>query len=194
MPERYIAFDVETPNSSNDRMSAIGITVVEDGVIVDEFATLVNPETYFHPFNVQLTGITPEMAAEGPAFWELWPFLADRLDGGLLIAHNAPFDMSVLSKCLRAYGIEWRDSVDYACTCQMGRKCFPELPNHRLNTLCTYLDIELDHHQAGSDSRACAQLLLHCLDRGVEVGTYRRSYDLLHARTIQRERSAGRRG
>ena len=192
MPERYIAFDVETPNSSNDRMSAIGITVVEDGVIVDEFATLVDPETYFHPFHVQLTGITPEIAAEYPAFGELWPVLADRLDGGLLIAHNAPFDMSVLSKCLRAYGIAWRDSVDYACTCQMGRKCFPQLPNHRLNTLCTYLDIELDHHRAGSDSRACAQLLLHCLDRGLDVGRYRRSYDLLHTRTIQRERSAGR--
>ena len=41
MPERYIAFDVETPNYDNDRMSAIGITVVENGTIVDEFATLV---------------------------------------------------------------------------------------------------------------------------------------------------------
>ena len=63
MPERYIAFDVETPNYANDRMSAIGITVVENGVIVDEIATLVNPESHFDYFNIQLTGITPEMAS-----------------------------------------------------------------------------------------------------------------------------------
>ena len=163
MPERYIAFDVETPNYANDRMSAIGITVVENGVIVDEFATLVNPESRFDYFNVQLTGITPEMAAEAPTFLELWPTIVPILDSGLLIAHNASFDMSVLAKCLRAYGICWRPCADYACTVQMGRRCYPQLPNHKLNTLCDYLDIRLDHHQAGSDSHACAELLINYL-------------------------------
>lgn len=55
---RYIAFDVETPNRMNHRMSAIGITVVEDGSVTDEFYSLVNPETYFDSFNVNLTGIS----------------------------------------------------------------------------------------------------------------------------------------
>jgi hypothetical protein len=72
MTERYIAFDVETPNCANDRMSAIGITVIEDGVIVDDFYSLVNPEARFDYFNVQLTGITPEMAKKAPTFSELW--------------------------------------------------------------------------------------------------------------------------
>ena len=44
MPEKYIAFDVETPNSANHRMSAIGLAVVEGNHIVEEFATLINPE------------------------------------------------------------------------------------------------------------------------------------------------------
>ncbi len=184
MPERYIAFDVETPNAANDRMSAIGVAVVEGGAVVEEFSTLVNPETYFNAFNVQLTGITPGMAAEAPTFPELWPILAPILESGLLTAHNAPFDMSVLSKCLRAYGIPWRPVVDYACTCRMGRRCFPELANHRLDTLCTYLDISLDHHRAGSDSRACGELLLRCLDHGADIERFRRHYDLLRARTI----------
>ena len=43
---RFVAFDVETPNRFNDRMSAIGITVIEDGIITDEFYSLVNPETF----------------------------------------------------------------------------------------------------------------------------------------------------
>ena len=52
MRERYIAFDVETPNYANDRMSAIGVAVVERGGIADAFDTLVNPETHFDRFNV----------------------------------------------------------------------------------------------------------------------------------------------
>ena len=44
---RYIAFDVETPNRLNHRMSAIGITAVEDGAIREEFYSLVDPETDF---------------------------------------------------------------------------------------------------------------------------------------------------
>lgn len=186
--KRYIAFDVETPNSANDRMSAIGITVIENGAIVDEFSTLVNPEAYFNRFNIQLTGITPQMAAQAPTFGALWPVIQPVLSSGMLIAHNAPFDMSVLAKCLRAYGICWQSSADYACTCQMGRRCFPELPNHKLNTLCTYLNITLDHHQAASDSHACAQLLLHYQEKGMDVGQFCRKYDLVHARTLQLNR------
>ena len=60
MPARFAAFDVETPNYENNRMSAIGISVIENGQIVKEFSTLVNPQTYFQAFHVQLTGITPE--------------------------------------------------------------------------------------------------------------------------------------
>lgn len=185
MSERYIAFDVETPNASNARMSAIGITVVEGGVVVEELSTLVNPECHFDTFNIRLTGITPEMAAEAPTFQELWPTIAPILSSGLLIAHNAPFDMSVLSKCLRAYGICWRRYVDYACTCRMGRRCYPELPNHKLNTLCDYLGIKLDHHQAGSDSRACAELLCNYLEFGMDITKFQRKYDLMNARTMQ---------
>ena len=56
---RYTVFDVETPNRANDRMSAIGIVVIEDDQIVDAFYSLVNPEVPFDDFNVALTGITP---------------------------------------------------------------------------------------------------------------------------------------
>lgn len=183
MAQRFVVFDVETPNWANDRMSAIGVTVVEGGRIVDELSTLVDPEVHFDPFNIQLTGITPEMAAQAPKFVQLWPKLEHIFGDSLLIAHNAPFDMSVLSKCLRAYGIPWRSTAYYACTCQMGRRCYPELADHRLNTMCAYLGIALDHHQAASDSRACAGLLMDYLRRGVDVEQFRRRYDMVNGRT-----------
>ena len=70
-----MVFDVETPNFKNDRMSAIGVAVVENGLVVEEFSTLVNPEAGFDWFNIQLTGITPEAAEQAPAFPELWQTL-----------------------------------------------------------------------------------------------------------------------
>ena len=184
MLDKYVVFDVETPNSFNDRMSAIGIVVVEDGRIVEEFSTLVNPEAKFHSFHMQLTGITPEDVKSAPTFPELWLAIEPLFRDRLCIAHNAPFDMSVLAKCLQHYQISWRESADYACTCQMGRRCCPELPNHKLNTMCNHLGIPLDHHRAGSDSRACGALLLHYLRCGMDVAPFIRRYDLLRARTI----------
>ena len=185
MGPRYVAFDVETPNSRNDRMSAIGLAVIQDGRITEEFSTVVDPETHFDRFNIWLTGITPAMAAEGPSFGALWPVLEGYFADAVLLAHNAPFDMRVLSLCLRAYGIEWRDTVPYACTVRMGRRCYPELPDHKLDTLCRYRGIELDHHRAGSDSRACAELFLDYLDRGLDPAAFCRRYDLRGMRTLR---------
>ena len=70
--QRYVCFDVETPNLHNDRMSAIGICVVEGGRTVDRFYSVVNPDAEFDAFNIRLTGITPQMAEESPNFSQLW--------------------------------------------------------------------------------------------------------------------------
>lgn len=181
MNNRFIAFDVETPNYANDRISAIGISVVEDGSIVDELYSLVNPETKFDRFNISLTGITPEMVRDQPVFSELWEMIEPVMSSGILIAHNAPFDMGVLSKCLSFYGIEWRSYASYACTCSMGRKCYPDFPNHKLNTMCDCLGIELDHHNAGSDSSACANLLLNYIEAGLNIDSFIRRYSFAKA-------------
>ena len=189
MWERYIAFDVETPNSANNRMSAIGITVVEGGAVTQAYDFLVNPEAGFAPFNIALTGITPDLVADAPTFPALWERIGPILDSGLLVAHNAQFDMSVLGKCLRDYGLSWWEEVPYACTCQMSRRLLPQLPNHRLDTLCRYLDLELDHHQAGSDSRACGEILLYHLRGGASVDPFVRRYNLGRLRTESRRPS-----
>lgn len=191
--DHYIAFDVETPNAANDRMSAIGITVIDAGSVIHEFYSLVDPETHFDRFNIALTGISPRSVAGQPTFPALWQHICPIMEDGVLVAHNAPFDLSVLSKCLRAYGIDWQPTVSYVCTCQMSRKLLPQLCNHRLNTLCDYLELQLEHHHAGSDSRACGEILLHHLRSGADITPFLRTYDLLEARTCGRARPFGRR-
>ena len=86
--DRYIAFDVETPNRANNRMSAIGIAVAEGGAIVEEYDTLVNPQVPFDPFNIALTGIMPDRAAAAPAFPELWQQLGPVLDSSSSVTLN----------------------------------------------------------------------------------------------------------
>ena len=182
---RFIAFDVETPNRFNNRMSAIGITVIEDGIITEEIYSLVNPEQHFDSFNVMLTGITPEMVADKPNFFDLWQDIEPVMSSGILVAHNAPFDMSVLASCLKAYGIAWKNEVCYACTCRMARKLLPDLENHKLNTMCRHYGISLDHHLASSDSRACAELILKYLDMGADVDSFLRIYNTQEKKTLR---------
>ena len=175
--EPYIAFDVETPNHLNHRMSAIGISVVEDGVVRDAFYSLVDPETDFDPFNTWLTGIDEDKVRGAPTFAQLWPQIEPLLGSGILVAHNAPFDMGVLRRCLQAYDISWKRSARYLCTVQMGRRLLPDR-SHKLDALCSYYGIALDHHNAGSDSHACAEILLRYLESGADPAPFIKTYAL----------------
>ena len=112
-----------------------------------------------------------------PTFPELWTRIEPLFSSGLLVAHNAVFDMGVLKKCLRDYGIDWRPYVRYICTVQMGRRLLPGI-SHKLNDMCEHYGICLNHHQADSDSRACAEILLHYLDEGADVRQYIRTCSL----------------
>ena len=177
---RYVVFDVETPNRYNSRMSAIGISVIEDGAIVENYFSYVNPEQHFDYFNTQLTGIDASTVRNAPTFPELWREIEPVMSGGILAAHNAVFDLGVLKKCLQAYGIVWKDSVRYCCTARIGRQLLPDM-RHRLNDLCEYYGICLDHHKADSDSHACAEILLRYMEQGMNERDVIRTYRLQEA-------------
>ena len=175
---RYIAFDVETPNRYNSRMSAIGISVIEDGEIVEEYYSLVDPEQPFDWFNTQLTGISAESVAGAPTFPQLWERIEPVMSSGVLVAHNASFDTGVLRRCLCDYGIDWMPTVKGLCTVVMGRSLLPGI-SHKLNDMCEYYGIDLNHHRADSDSHACAEILLRYLKSGAEPERFIRTYRML---------------
>ncbi|MCH5203894.1 MAG: 3'-5' exonuclease [Oscillospiraceae bacterium] len=175
---RFTVFDVETPNRLSDRMSAIGITVIENGNIVDEYYSLIDPETYFDFFNTKLTGISEKTVKGSPTFGEIWNNIEPYMSGGILVAHNAVFDMGVLKRCLNGYSVKWKESAKYLCTVQIGRKLLPDM-SHSLNVMCEYYGIALNHHHAASDSRACAELLLRYIQSGADIGSYIKTYKLV---------------
>ena len=175
---RYVVFDVETPNRYNSRMSAIGISIVEDGRITGDYYSLVDPEQPFDWFNTVLTGINEETVFDAPTFPEVWREIEPLMSSGILVAHNAGFDMCVLRKCLDSYEIEWQPYVRGICTVVMGRSILPGI-SHKLNDLCDYYGICLNHHRADSDSRACAEILIHYLESGAVPENYIRTYRMI---------------
>ncbi len=174
---RYIVFDVETPNHLNNRMSAIGVSVVEDGAIRESFFSYVDPEQDFDWFNTRLTGIDADTVADAPTFGELWPALEPLFSSGVLVAHNASFDLGVLKKCLDAYGIDWKPAVPFCCTVQIGRRLLPGI-SHKLDCMCDYYGLELNHHRADSDSTAAAEILLRYIRAGADMESFIKTYRL----------------
>jgi DNA polymerase-3 subunit epsilon len=172
---RYTVFDVETPNHYNNRISAIGITVLEEEQIASSFFSYVNPEEDFDYFNTQLTGIDESTVADAPTFPELWERIEPFMSSGILVAHNAGFDLGVLKKCLQHYDIEWKRSASYCCTVQMGRRLFPDI-KHNLDVMCNHFGICLDHHKADSDARATAEILIRYMRTGTDIGSFVKPY------------------
>ena len=93
MLDQPLAFlDLETTGTSpaRDRIIEIGLCLVEGGRLIEEWSTLVNPQSPIPPFIEHYTGITGAMVKGAPTFAELGNELLARLDGRLLVAHNAP--------------------------------------------------------------------------------------------------------
>lgn len=188
MTDRIIAFDLEMPGQKDLRVSAIGITVVENGEIVDNYYHLVNPETEFDPFVIDLVGITPEMVENEPTFPEIWREIEDTMSSGLLVAHGAAGDLKTLCACLNYYGIRWKDKIEYACTCDMGIAFYPHLEHYSLDFLCEHIGVNLDHHNALSDSEGCARLVIDFMKNGLEIGTQVAQFNALKGQKVRKNK------
>lgn len=186
MLDRFVAFDLEMPGQHEPRISAIGITVVENSQVTDKKYFLVNPECDFDPYVIKLIGITPEMVADKPTFPEVWEQIKDIMSSGLLVAHGAPGDMKTLCGCLRDYGIEWQDKVRYACTCDMGIACYPHLEHYSLDVMCEHIGFDLNHHHALSDSEGCAMLFLHYLENGINPDDFVKEFDAKQCHNVKK--------
>ena len=182
--DKIAVFDLEMPSARRDAISAVGITVIENGIMTDSFYSLVNPECSFDPFTVELTGITPEMAAAAPNFAALWETMRPFFEDAVLAAHGASGDLHVLARALMRYEIAWRETVPFLCTQEAARKCFPELERYSLSKICEALEIPLKHHLASSDSTAAAQILLRCMEADAEALAGVREFDMKTARIV----------
>ena len=167
----FAAIDFETANSSRASAIAVAVVRVEDGLLTERMATLLRPTPegsteaprgypppdYFHPRNTQVHGLSRVRVLRAPTFAQAWPRIARVLRGTrFLVAHNAPFDRSVLKQCAQAAALPVPE-VTWLCTVQLSKRALT-LPSHRLNVVCAHFGIPLDHHEALSDATGCAKI------------------------------------
>jgi len=163
----FVAIDFETANSSPASPCAVGLVRVQDAQIVESLSMLFrppSPHNWFHPGNIGVHGIKPEDVADAPEFEEVLPELLLFTQGLPLIAHNASFDMGVLTKTAEHIGFDL-PNLNYACSLKLARKTY-NLESYRLNAVAYAIGHEeFQHHDALADSDACARIMIHMAAR-----------------------------
>lgn len=156
----FTSIDFETANANRNSACSVAVVVIENGRMTDSYNTLIRPpEMNFEEGNIKIHGITPEMVENAPNFAQIWPVLRTYLDNRIVIAHNSFFDMGVLRSCIWQYHLP-KPHFTTACTVQISRKVWPNLPNHKLNTLGEFFQIKFHHHDALDDAKVCAKIPL----------------------------------
>jgi DNA polymerase-3 subunit epsilon len=163
----FVAIDVETANAHRGSICAIGAAVVRGGVVVSTNSWLVRPPAGLDTFdkvNVRLHGITADMVADQPSFAGRLDQLVEVAEGLPLVAHNAAFDIGALREACLVADKEW-PTTDYACSLILARRAL-DLISYRLPIVAAECGVHTGrHHEAGSDARACALVVVELARR-----------------------------
>ena len=98
----FVAVDVETANSDISSICQIGIVVFKEGVMVDEWISLINPQSHFDRINIGIHGITDADVKDAPTFSEVAAKVTSYFKDHIVISHG-PFDRNSLSKIFIAF-------------------------------------------------------------------------------------------
>lgn len=161
----FITIDFETANSQRDSPCEIGLTFVQDKKIIETKSWLIKPmDNDFDDFNISIHGIKPHDVLNMPEFNSVWNEVLPLVENQFLIAHNASFDISVLRSTLSLYGLPF-PNIKYSCSYIFSKKVWEGLSAYDLKTLCKLNGIEFNHHRAGDDSKATAELTLKAFEK-----------------------------
>jgi len=156
---RFAIIDIETTggNYQSGKILEIAVVLHDGESILDQWTTLLNPETYIPAGITELTGITQDMVRDAPRFFEIAAHLVKLTEGAIFVAHNVRFD----------YDFIWHEfhNLGYAfqrrklCTIQLARRIFPGLGKYGLSALTQYFGLENpDRHRALGDALTTSAL------------------------------------
>lgn len=158
----FVAIDVETTGLSpvNNELIEISAIKYNGNKKIDTFSTLVKPKMPI-PYRItEITGITNDMVRNSPQIEEVMPSLIEFVGDNPIVAHNANFDY----KFIQNYSNDSFSKNKVIDTVQIGRRLYPELPNHKLGTIAKYIGITEDgFHRAEFDCECCAKIYINYL-------------------------------
>jgi len=159
-PAEFVALDTETNGYGGDlcEMTEVGAVLVGGGELHETYDSLVRVERPLSRGIQRFTGITQGMVDGAPPPEEVLPELADLLEGRVMIAHNARFDVGVLRNAFERAGLDW-PKPPVLCTVQLARRFAPLARKRGLAPLAGSLGIEVDEvHRALPDALTCARV------------------------------------
>ncbi len=155
----FAILDIETTGGSpkTEKITEIAIFFHDGEKVVGEWNTLLNPEKSIPYFITGLTGITNEMVADAPRFYEIAKELVERTKNYTIVGHNVNFDYSFIKSEFKRLGFEFDRQT--LCTVKLSRKIFPGHKSYSLGKICKELGIEIrDRHRAAGDALATVKL------------------------------------
>ncbi|MGW4033539.1 DEDDh family exonuclease [Streptomyces sp. NPDC004838] len=169
-PQGYAVVDVETTGLARDDriVSAAVYRLDAQGDVEDHWYTLVNPER--DPGPVWIHGLTSDALEGAPLFGEIADEFSERLDGRVLVAHNAIFDWSMIA---REYARAERTAPtrQRLCTIALAKELALPLPNHKLESLAAHFGVvQRRAHHALDDARVLAEAFRPSLHRAARDG------------------------
>ncbi|MEN8204242.1 MAG: exonuclease domain-containing protein [Bacteroidota bacterium] len=155
----FAILDIETTGGSpkTEKVTEIAIFFHDGEKVVDEWSTLLNPERNIPYFITGLTGITNEMVADAPKFYEVAKELVERTENHTIVGHNVSFDYSFIKGEFKRLGFEYDRKT--LCTVKLSRKILPGHKSYSLGKICKDLGINImDRHRAAGDALATVKL------------------------------------
>lgn len=190
----FTAIDFETANERRTSACAVGVVRVRDGQITDAFQTLLRPrELRVDWRNFQVHGIAEADIKHAPTLADVWPQLLPYLHRQPVAAHNSSFDVSVLEHTLRDFGVPV-PAFHALCSVKLAKAAWPHFERHKLDYVAAQFGIALNHHDALSDARACAEITVRALRSGTALPLCFKQRELtagLAARVLKAARAHG---
>lgn len=188
---RFVVTDIETTGLSPDRhrITEVACVSLVAGDVIEEQKTLVNPGQHIPTHIQRMTGISNAMAFAAEPGSILFPRIRGWFSqADVLVAHNAPFDLSFLQASFRRCGLDPLD-IPVLCTARLARRLLPARKGWSLGDLAAYLGVRIrNRHRALGDAQATALVLAELIERAVEERACETVADLiaLQNRTIAR--------
>lgn len=169
---KFACLDTETTGLSpagGGKVCEVAVSVSQGGKVLEEFATLLNPGMPIHPEVVAIHGITTKMVQAAPTFEQILPRLVALLDGTVIVAHNADFDISFLRAEFEACGLHMPD-YPVLDTLKFARKN-GSFSRNNLGVIAAELGIENSGwHRAMADVKMTEQIFYYFLKKFIEKG------------------------
>jgi DNA polymerase-3 subunit epsilon len=166
---RFLALDFETANHSPDSACAVGAVLGDANGLLHQYSTLIRPPTPNFAFT-HIHGLTWAQCAEAPPYDLAWDDIDLMLqEAEVIVAHNARFDLNVMLACHRRYRMS-PPELPVACTVLLARRAWG-MKSNRLSSLAAHFGLDLNHHEALSDARACARIFQMAIRDGADVSS-----------------------